>query len=211
MAQKYPNFETENNLWKQGYELIAGVDEVGRGAWAGPVVAGAVVWQKSTVVKGMRDSKQLKADDRERLVQTIMNQALFYAIGEATNREVDENGIVVATMLAMERALENLAAKPDFVLVDALKLRWRGVVSQAIIKGDQKSISIAAASILAKVWRDNLMNNLQNKYSNYCFSKHKGYGTKLHQMEIAKSGLCEIHRISFKCFKVKVKGLFNEQ
>lgn len=205
-----PSFECENNLWEQGHELVAGIDEVGRGAWAGPVVAGVVVWKKnSEVVDGINDSKILGYLDRERLAKDINRQAFLVGIGEASNLEIDERGILVATKLAMERALNSLPVKPDFLLVDALKICWSDVPCQPIIKGDQKSVTIAAASIVAKVYRDELMTNQESKFKDFSFGKHKGYGTKLHQEEIKKFGLTKIHRNSFKCFAKKTGGLFD--
>ncbi len=196
-----PDFTTEESLWNQGFDLIVGIDEVGRGAWAGPVVAGAVVFQKGSQIEGVRDSKQLNKDDRERLAKDIKSQAFLYSVGEASSEEIDKRGILVATKIAMERALDNLEKKPDYLLVDAVRLMWEGVRCQPIIKGDQKSISIAAGSILAKVYRDKLMKDFDEEFVGYDFAGHKGYGTKKHQDVIDEIGLCDIHRKSFKCFK----------
>lgn len=206
---KIPDWTTEKSLWLQGFKLVVGVDEVGRGAWAGPVVAGAVIFAEGTEIVGVRDSKQMNEYDRECLAMEIKSRAFLYAIGEASSEEVDEKGILVATKLAMERSLNRLGFKPDFLLIDALRLVWQGVACQPIIKGDQKSISIASGSIVAKVYRDELMKKYDKKYRNYCFAEHKGYGTKKHQEMIEKYGLCDIHRSSFKCFRKKSKGLFD--
>ncbi|HPN67158.1 MAG TPA: ribonuclease HII [bacterium] len=197
----WPSFQVEKELWKQGCKLIAGIDEVGRGAWAGPVVSAAVVWQEGTVIKKIRDSKMLNSLQRERLAQKIKAKALSFAIGEASAREIDELGILVATKLSMMRALDGLSVKPDFLLVDAVKLFWEKVACQPIIKGDQKSISIAAASIVAKVYRDELMAKMDDQDDRYQFNKHKGYGTKLHQELIDKYGASKQHRVSWKCFQ----------
>jgi ribonuclease HII len=183
-----PSFQVEKELWGQGFRYIAGVDEVGRGAWAGPVVSAAVVWKEGTKVKKIRDSKMLVEKERERLAQIIEARAFCFAVGKASVEEINDRGILVATKLSMIRALFNLTQQPDYLLVDAVKLIWNNVSCQPIIKGDQKSISIAAASIIAKVYRDDLMKKLNKKNDIYQFGQHKGYGTKLHQELITKYG-----------------------
>lgn len=203
------NLETE--LWAKGYRRIAGIDEVGRGAWAGPVAAGAVVLPPDradlrTILEGVRDSKQLTAHSRRNLVERIKSTALGWGIGAATSAEIDTLGIVPATCLAMSRALDDLNAKfpdtnIDYLLLDSI--RWRELESgnmphRALVDGDRLSLSIAAASILAKVWRDDQMIEYDKDYPEYGFALHKGYGVAVHRAALDEHGACDIHRMTFR-------------
>jgi ribonuclease HII len=206
-ATKTASLDYEHSLRAQGYQIIAGIDEAGRGAWAGPVVAGAVCLplereDLQTVLMGVRDSKQLSARARVGLVEGIQNTALAWGIGAAEHSEIDELGIVPATCLAMRRAIDDAvrrfpAIQPDFLLLDAI--RWTNLRQKhlALIKGDQLSLSIAAASVLAKVHRDRLMVEMDTDYPGYGFAIHKGYGTARHQAALRALGSSAVHRMSF--------------
>jgi ribonuclease HII len=192
----------EYHLREQGYTRIAGLDEAGRGAWAGPVVAGAVIlpldrFDLARVLEGVTDSKQVEPEARQAMVPRILDVAIAAAVGHATHTEIDHLGIVPATRLAMRRALDALAVAPDVLLSDALALPDIRLPCRAIIKGDQRSLSIAAASILAKVTRDQFMIDLDPVFPQYGFAEHKGYGTPLHQQSLAHFGPTDLHRMSF--------------
>ncbi len=188
----------EKSLQTQGNKLVVGVDEAGRGAWAGPVVAAAVIWpERSPGNFGINDSKQLTPQMREQLFEIIMESAVAVGVGMADVKEIDQMGVGKATYLAMHRAVDDLQVKPDFILVDGYKVSFSQAESQGIIKGDSKSISIAAASIVAKVTRDRFMSQLHNKNPRYGFALHKGYGTKVHQERLAVYGVSSLHRKSF--------------
>ncbi|MBN2304627.1 MAG: ribonuclease HII [Anaerolineae bacterium] len=192
----------EYALHAEGFGHIAGLDEAGRGAWAGPVVAGAVIlpldrFDLAGILADVNDSKQLTPQVREALLPHIMAAAIATGIGHASNTEIDELGIVPATQLAMRRALAALSVPPDALLTDAMRLPGVSLPCTAIIKGDQKSLSIAAASILAKVTRDQHMNGLDAIFPRYGFREHKGYGTALHQQSLEHFGPCAIHRLTF--------------
>jgi ribonuclease HII len=196
------DLQYEYNLRAQGYHLIAGLDEAGRGAWAGPVVAGAVIlpldrFDLAHALRGVNDSKQLTPAQREDLVPRILEVAVAGGVGHATNQEIDTLGIVPATRLAMQRALACLSIEPDTLLIDSLELPEVPLPFTALIKGDQKSLSIAAASILAKVSRDHFMDELDTEFPNYGFRLHKGYGTALHQHTLRTFGPCNVHRMTF--------------
>lgn len=187
----------ENKYRELGNKFICGVDEAGRGPLAGPVFAAAVILPPDLIIEGVNDSKKLTSKKREKLYDEICEKSADYSIAYATVEEIDNINILNATHLAMERAVIGLKNSPDIVLVDGNSLpKWK-YSSEAIIKGDSLSHSIACASILAKVTRDRLMIEESNKYSQYFFEKHKGYGTKLHIDMIRKYGPCEIHRKSF--------------
>ena len=177
---------------------VAGLDEAGRGPLAGPVVAAAVVFPEGLLIPGVTDSKQLTEKQREGLYDVILGKALAYGIGAADERTIDEVNILQATIIAMERALEAIIPPPDHLLIDALMLPRIDLPQKALIKGDCRSHSIAAASILAKVTRDRLMLELHERYPRYNFHKHKGYGTKEHVELIRKHGPCDAHRRSFE-------------
>ncbi len=180
-----------------GAALCCGVDEAGRGAWAGPVVAAAVVLPPKFCVKGIADSKKLTADSRERLYKELLD-CVDWGVGIVANTVIDQLNILCATRVAMRQALGGLKATPDFVLMDAVQigdLPWR---QRAVIKGDYKVMSIAAASIIAKVTRDNLLRDLHRQLPHYRFDLHKGYGTKVHQEMIRKYGVSEAHRKTYR-------------
>lgn len=190
-------FKYENECAEEGYEVVCGVDEAGRGPLAGPVYAGAVILEKGNIIDGVNDSKKLSESKREKLYDVITQRALAWSVGFADQNEIDEINILNATFLAMKRAVNGLSVKPEVVLVDGNRLPDFGLPSKAIVKGDSLSCSIACASILAKVSRDRVMKKMAAKYPEYGFEKHKGYGTKLHIECIKKYGPCPIHRRTF--------------
>jgi ribonuclease HII len=200
------SLEHEMALYESGYRHIAGLDEAGRGAWAGPVAAAAVILpldraDLAEALAGVTDSKRLTPDRRKELVPIIKAVAIDWGVGRATSREIDEQGIITATKLAMERALRKLDKDADYLLIDALNLPETVAPldqQQKIIKGDQRSLSIAAASILAKVNRDSFMEALDEQYPEYGFAGHKGYGTKGHRARLTSHGPCRAHRYTFK-------------
>ena len=183
---------------QNGYKQIAGIDEAGRGALAGPVIAAAVILPINCGISGLRDSKQLSPKQRDYLFDEIHDVAVSVGIGAADHRVIDRLNILQATLLAMREAVEELTPAPDYVLVDGSNLPEVGIVGEAIPKGDSKSYSIAAASIIAKVTRDRLMAELDPIYPNYGFSRHKGYPTSQHRQAIAQFGTSAIHRRTFK-------------
>lgn len=187
----------ENEQYQQGFKVVCGIDEAGRGPLAGPVYAAAVILKKGQTIEGVNDSKKLSEKKREALYNKIIDECLAYAIGVADEKEIDEINILQATFLAMKRAVDGLSVKPDCALVDGNQIPPLDCSVTTVIKGDSKSESIAAASILAKVARDRYMLKMAQKYPQYCFEKHKGYGTKLHYEMIEKYGICDIHRKSF--------------
>ena len=189
--------EFENKVIASGYSAVCGVDEAGRGPLAGPVCAAAVILPQNTVIDGVNDSKKLSEKKREQLFDVITETALAYCVAWASVEEIEEINILNAAMLAMKRAVEGLSIKADFALIDGNKTPDLDIPAYPIVKGDARSISIAAASILAKVSRDRLMYEYDTKYPQYNFAKHKGYGTTLHREMILKYGPCEIHRPSF--------------
>jgi ribonuclease HII len=173
------------------------VDEAGRGPLAGPVYAAAVILPRDIDIPGLNDSKKLTEKKREKLYDEIIRCALAYGIAEATPSEIDEINILNATFLAMKRAVEGLVIKPDFAYIDGNQYPKTGVNEETIVKGDGKCISVAAASIIAKVSRDRFMLEIDKQYPEYQFSKHKGYGTKLHYEMIEKYGVSKVHRRTF--------------
>lgn len=187
----------ENEKYNEGYKIICGVDEAGRGPLAGPVYAAAVVLEKGKTIEGVNDSKKLSEKKRELLFDKIINECKDYSIGTASEKEIDELNILQATFLAMKRAVDGLSVKPDCALVDGNQIPNLDCDATTVVKGDAKSESIAAASILAKVSRDRYMLEMAEKYPHYGFEKHKGYGTKLHYEMIEKYGICDIHRKTF--------------
>lgn len=189
--------EYENNLYSQGYNIIAGIDEAGRGPLAGPVVACAVILKKDERVEGVNDSKKLSPKKRDKLFDEIIDKCVAYGIGIIDNKVIDEINILEATRLAMKQAIENLKVQPDYLLIDAETHIATNIPLKGIIKGDSLSQSIAAASIIAKVTRDRMLLELDKKYPEYLFSKHKGYGTALHIAKIKEYGLTDIHRKTF--------------
>jgi ribonuclease HII len=191
----------ERALYQQGIDLIAGVDEAGRGCLAGPVVAAAVILPRDWDVIETNDSKQLSASRRETLFASIQARALSWGVGIISPDIIDHVNILQATYLAMEQAIAALSVKPHYVLLDAVTLPRVPIPQQGIIKGDSLSISIAAASIIAKVTRDRLMQDYDQQYPVYGFARHKGYGTKQHLHAIATHGPCPIHRKTFRGVK----------
>ena len=189
--------EYERKCYEKGYRLIAGVDEVGRGPLAGPVVAAAVILGEGVLIPGVNDSKKLSEEKREYLYGEIKSKALCCSIGIIDEKVIDEINILNATYLAMKKALEGLSVRPDYILLDAVTLKDIVIPQKGIVKGDSLSLSIAAASIIAKVERDRMISAYDEIYPQFGFSKHKGYGTREHIECIKKYGLLPIHRRSF--------------
>ncbi|MBI9051584.1 MAG: ribonuclease HII [Anaerolineaceae bacterium] len=200
-----PDLHFERALWKKKITHIAGLDEAGRGAWCGPVAAAAVIFpaSKSVLKKlhGVRDSKLMSVRQRNYWLEIIHKIAIAWQVGLANHAEIDEIGIVPATRLAMQRAIEGLNIQPDYLLIDAVKLPKIPIPQQSIIKGDQQSLSIAAASVLAKTTRDALLIEMADEYPQYGFERHKGYGTHLHRLNLTAQGPCPTHRKSFAPIK----------
>lgn len=190
-------WEIEESLFEKGYENVAGVDEAGRGPLAAEVYAAAVILPKGVFIEGLNDSKKLSEKKREKLFDEICSSAQAYAIATASVEEIDEYNIRNATYMAMNRAIEALSIKPDFVMVDGDCIKNCNYSYECVVKGDAKSISIAAASVLAKVARDRHMLALAEKYPQYGFEKHKGYGTAAHIAALKEFGACEVHRKTF--------------
>ena len=190
-------FLYENQCAEQGYSSICGVDEAGRGPLAGPVCAAAVILKPNDIIEGVNDSKKLSEKKREALYDVIKARAAAYSIAFASVEEIEELNILNATMLAMKRAVEGLSKAADYAIIDGNKTPDLSIPCSAIVKGDANSMSIAAASILAKVTRDRLMLEYDKEYPQYMFAKHKGYGTKVHTQAIREYGPCPIHRMSF--------------
>lgn len=193
-----PDFELENALINSGKLHVCGVDEAGRGPLAGPVCAAAVILPQDLQIEGLNDSKKLSEKKREALYDIIVENAIDYNIAFGTLEEIEEYNILEATYIAMNRAIDGLKIKPDHALIDGNRVpKGIKVPCDTVIKGDAKSFSIAAASILAKVTRDRLLLEYDKLYPEYNFKKHKGYGTKEHYEAINKYGVCKIHRLSF--------------
>lgn len=193
-----PDYEFEKAAALSGFSCICGVDEAGRGPLAGPVCAAAVILPEDAVIEGLDDSKKLTEKKRERLYDIIKQTAVAYSVAYGTLEEIETVNILEATYLAMNRAIEGLTVKPDFALIDGNRVpRGIKIPCETVVKGDSRSMSIAAASVLAKVTRDRLMLEYDKKYPEYNFKKHKGYGTKEHTELIKQYGPCEIHRLSF--------------
>jgi len=188
----------EKEYYEKGFTSIAGIDEAGRGPLAGPVVAAAVILPKGILIEGVNDSKKVSEKKREKLYDEIIEKAIAWGVGIKDNNVIDEINILEATRLAMHDAVENLQVKPDFILIDAeKKVNTNNIPYLPIIKGDALSISIAAASIVAKVTRDKMMREYDKEFPEYGFEKHKGYGTKIHVEAIKTYGITPIHRKSF--------------
>ena len=190
-------WEIENELYESGYNLICGVDEAGRGPLAGPVYAAAVILPRGCVIDGLNDSKKLSEKKREALFDEITSKAIAYAIDFATVDEIEEINILNAAMLAMNRAISKLDPSPELALIDGNRNKGISFNSKCVVKGDAKCADIAAASVLAKVSRDRYMLQMADKYPEYKFEKHKGYGTKLHYEKIGEFGPSPIHRLTF--------------
>ena len=190
-------WEIENSFFSDAVSCICGVDEAGRGPLAGPVCAAAVILPRGLEIPGLTDSKKLSDKKRRELAPIIKEQAIAYGIGFASETEIDEINILQATFLAMERALAQLPVTPDLALIDGNREKDFGIPVKTVVKGDSLSASIAAASVLAKVTRDDIMMELAEKYPEYGFDIHKGYGTKAHYAALRAHGACPIHRSSF--------------
>ena len=196
-----PDLNFELPLWAAGIVDIAGIDEAGRGAWAGPVAAGAVILPARPdllqILAGVRDSKLMTPLQRAKWAQVIQATAAAWGVGLASSEEIDAMGILPATRLAMRRAIEVLSRPPQHLLIDAVRLAQIHLPQQSLIKGDSRVLSIAAASVLAKTARDALMVELDTCYPGYCFARHKGYGTAIHQAALERLGPCAAHRKTF--------------
>lgn len=190
-------YEFEEKLYDEGFHLICGVDEAGRGPLAGPLVVAACILPPFLRIEGINDSKQLSAKKRKELYKVIVKNALAYKIVFVTEEDVDSLNIYQATKKGMLMAIAGLKHKPDYALIDAMPLGELEIPHNSIIHGDERCASVAAASILAKVTRDEYMEKMDIKYPNYGFKKHKGYGTKAHMQALEKYGPCKIHRKSF--------------
>ena len=193
-----PDFTYENEAKRKGYKFVCGVDEAGRGPLAGPVCAAAVILPENCEIEGLNDSKKLTEKKREQLYDVIIEKAVAYSVAFGSVEEIEEHNILNATYIAMNRAIDGLSQKADFALIDGNRVpKGISVPCETVVKGDAKSCSIAAASILAKVTRDRLLLEYAEKYPEYGFEKHKGYGTAVHYNAIHQHGVLPIHRISF--------------
>jgi ribonuclease HII len=195
-----PTLDRERRLLRAGHSLIAGIDEAGRGAWAGPVVAAAVILDPAEVsqLDGVNDSKRLSPRQRDKLYQIILDHCVTYGIGQGSVEEIDAIGILPATRLAMTRAVAALSPQPDALIIDAVRLPQVNKPQAVFNFADSISLSVAAASILAKVTRDRLLIDLDAHYPAYQFARHKGYGTQIHRAALQSAGPCDIHRASFR-------------
>ncbi len=191
------DFSYEVKAHENGYQFVCGIDEAGRGPLAGPVFAAAVILPENYSHEVLNDSKKLSEKKRDMVYDDIIRDAVSYSVGIATEKEIDDINILNATFLAMKRAVEGLSVKPDFAYVDGNQYPKTGVKEETIVKGDSKCMSVAAASIIAKVSRDRFMLKVAEEYPQYQFPKHKGYGTKLHYEMIEKYGVSPVHRRSF--------------
>ena len=193
-----PDYEYEKAAVSSGFNILCGVDEAGRGPLAGPVCAAAVILPEDTVIEGLDDSKKLSEKKRERLYDEITKKATAYCVAYGTLEEIESVNILEATFIAMNRAIDGLKVKPDFAIIDGNRVpKGIKIPCATLVKGDSKSMSVAAASILAKVTRDRLMLTYDEKYPQYNFKKHKGYGTKEHTELLKQYGPSPIHRLSF--------------
>lgn len=193
-----PTFREERKLYRVGYKLIAGLDEAGRGSWAGPIVAAAVILEPRQKIRGVRDSKLLPAAKRQQLFVDITKRSITWGVGLVEHDELDHLGISEANDQAFRRALKNLGCSPDYLLIDYFNMHGINIPTSSFVRGDQKIYSIAAASIIAKVVRDELMRQYHRLYPHYNFAQHKGYGTAEHVEALKKHGFSPIHRTSFK-------------
>lgn len=190
-------WQIEQSIFDKGFHIVCGVDEAGRGPLAGPVCAAAVILPPNADIPGLNDSKKLSDKRRRELFPVIKEQAIAYGIAFADHKEIDTINILQATYLAMERAISQLSVRPDLALIDGNRAKDFGLPTETVVHGDSLSASIAAASILAKVTRDDYMLEMASVYPEYGFEVHKGYGTKAHYAALAEHGPCDIHRMSF--------------
>ena len=197
LGRWFKMLEYERNCRQSGAKAVAGLDEAGRGPLAGPVVAASVILPEGVFIKGLNDSKKLSPQKRDELYEIIQKEAVSVGVGIVDEKSIDEVNILNATKLAMKAAIDSMKVKPDFLLIDAVELEGLEIKQKAIIRGDSLSASIAAASIVAKVTRDRIMEEMDKTYPEYGFCRHKGYGTEEHIDAIKKYGICPIHRISF--------------
>lgn len=191
------DYSYEIAAMNKGFKTVCGVDEAGRGPLAGPVYAAAVILPTGLEIPGLNDSKKLSEKKREELFDIITNVALSFSVGVATEKEIDEINILNATFLAMKRAINGLEICPDYAIIDGNRAPHSGIYEETVVKGDGKVMSVAAASVIAKVSRDRFMLKMAEEYPQYQFEKHKGYGTKLHYEMLEKYGISPIHRKSF--------------
>ena len=191
------DFQYELNAKNKGYKAVCGVDEAGRGPLAGPVFAAAVILPENCEIEGLNDSKKLSEKKREALFDIIKEKAISWSVASVDEKVIDEINILQATYLAMKNAVEGLAVPADYALIDGNRMPPIEINGETIVKGDAKSMSVAAASILAKVSRDRFMLELDKQYPQYQFAKHKGYGTKLHYEMLTEHGISSCHRITF--------------
>jgi ribonuclease HII len=198
-------WQIEQSFFAQNFKVICGVDEAGRGPLAGPVCAAAVILPPNAEIPGLNDSKKLSDKRRRELFPVIKEKAIAYGIAFADHKEIDEINILQATYLAMERAMAQLSVKPDLALIDGNRTKDFGIPVETVVHGDSLSASIAAASVLAKVTRDDYMLQMAEEYPGYGFEIHKGYGTKAHYAALAERGPCQIHRVTF------LKKLYGEK
>jgi ribonuclease HII len=201
-----PKRKYEETYWQKGFKRIAGIDEVGRGAWAGPLVAAAVIIPKNQKLYLLRDSKLLGREDREKLSRKI-NKLCQVGIGSVSPAKINRLGLTQSTKLAYQKAIEKLPQKPDLLLIDAFEIDYQNIKSIGIIHGDQICSSIAAASIVAKVYRDRLMRKIAKRFRKWDFNNNKGYGTKKHQEALKKHGVTKVHRLNYKPIKKIVNSV----
>jgi ribonuclease HII len=202
-VNKLPDYAIENELKQKGFKFVCGVDEAGRGPLAGPVSVAAVILPEGCDIEGLNDSKKISEKKREQLYPIICDKAVAWSVVLVDHEEIDRVNILNATLEGMKKAIESLKIPADYAIIDGNRLPELDIPSNYIIKGDAKSMSIAAASVIAKVTRDRIMTEYDKIYPEYQFAKHKGYGTKLHYEMIKKCGICPIHR---KTFLKKILG-----
>jgi ribonuclease HII len=193
-----PTWREEKKLYRAGYQFVAGADEAGRGAWAGPLVAAAVILPKDFKAPGLNDSKKLSAAQRERLFEVIRREALAWQTCVISIEVIDRHGVGRANLDALQQSARELKIQPDFVLVDGFEIDFGQIPSKRVIHGDARVMTIAAASIVAKVTRDRMMVGYHKKYPHYHFHRHKGYGTALHHQALKLHGVTQLHRRSFE-------------
>ena len=196
--------EFEEQLWSEGFQRIMGLDEVGRGCLAGPVVAAGVIFKPGTYIKDIRDSKTIPETEREQLAKLIKKEALFWTVQEGSIQEIEKLNILWASLATMQKCAETEGAKPDYLLVDGNKYVTSLVPYTCLVKGDNRSMSIGAASILAKVYRDNLMKKLSEKYPEFCWETNVGYPTPHHKRALKEYGITKHHRLSFNLGTSKI-------